>query len=311
MNSNHRKKQTLPKQINQAQKALVSNYHSFLYLKKAPKTLELVLKSKFKKLPLEHWEQVLKVGSLYINGKSVQNLQEKLVPPVKIEYYQAKKGLGNLFSTYSPFDLSRNLIFEDQYLIVVFKPAWLPTMPAKEQKLISLYSYLKKEYGSVLHFPSRLDFSTSGLVLISKSIKTHNPVNKLFEKRKINKTYLFKSHNQAQWNKKTLELKIDKDPHQTFLRTTSKYKGKIAKTFFKKLNSKLNNLFQAKPETGRTHQIRVHASALGLPIIGDVFYGGMEASELHLTCYQLEFLHPITKRLIKVKTPLGLLPKWV
>jgi 23S rRNA-/tRNA-specific pseudouridylate synthase len=71
------------------------------------------------------------------------------------------------------------------------------------------------------------------------------------------------------------------------------------------------SIYEAKPITGRTHQIRVHSAASGIPIIGDNFYGGVDAPYLHLVSYRIRLIHPITSVQIDLKLPASMGPSWV
>jgi 23S rRNA-/tRNA-specific pseudouridylate synthase len=90
-------------------------------------------------------------------------------------------------------------------------------------------------------------------------------------------------------------------------------KGRVAKTLWEKKEelAGLFSLLTVSPKTGRTHQIRVHAAAGGIPIIGDNFYGGREAASLCLVSYAIEFKHPLTNQHIAVDLPQHLTPDWV
>lgn len=190
-------------------------------------------------------------------------------------------------------------VYEDDYLAIINKPAELLSVPGINI-LDSVYERMKLKYPSatgplIVH---RLDMATSGLMLIAKDKDTHKLLQSQFIKRTVKKRYVALLNGTVSRTEGEIDLplRIDFDDRPRQL-VCYEY-GKTAKTKFKvleKSNGKTRIHFW--PITGRTHQLRMHAShALGLnaPIIGDDLYG-TKAHRLHLHAEWIEFRHPITK----------------
>ena len=194
------------------------------------------------------------------------------------------------------------IIYEDDVLIVVNKPAEFLSVPGKEIK-DSVYSRIKEKYPNatgplIVH---RLDMSTSGILVLTKTKEANKILQSQFINRTIQKRYvaLLDGILNKKSGKITLPLRVDLDDRPKQL-VDYKY-GKSTETnweVIKKENGKTRVYFY--PITGRTHQLRVHAAhkdGLNTPIIGDDLYG-KKMDRLHLHAEYIEFLHPLTKEKI-------------
>ena len=194
------------------------------------------------------------------------------------------------------------IIYEDDVLIVVNKPAEFLSVPGKEIK-DSVYSRIKEKYPNatgplIVH---RLDMSTSGILVLTKTKEANKILQSQFINRTIQKRYvaLLDGILNKKSGKITLPLRVDLDDRPKQL-VDYKY-GKSTETnweVIKKENGKTRVYFY--PITGRTHQLRVHAAhkdGLNSPIIGDDLYG-KKMDRLHLHAEYIEFLHPLTKEKI-------------
>lgn len=213
--------------------------------------------------------------------------------------------------------IKKRIVFEDKWLIVYSKPRRLPTLPTKEQHRYNLKRYLQNYLGVMPHLPSRLDTSTEGLVIASKLTTSHNKLQRMFESRRIKKFYLLEVQGHPSWDEFEANDPIGRDPSHPILRKVIEG-GQDARTKFSKLSaSSAGTLLVAMPETGRTHQIRVHAAHIGHPILGDSFYGGAislggcEPKELRLMSYGLFLTHPISGATLSLSVPERLLPNWL
>lgn len=196
------------------------------------------------------------------------------------------------------------VLYEDDYIAIVNKPAGIVVSGNKKHTLVNAlpYNLKKSTQKDVLPRPlpaHRLDFPTSGVLLIGKTANTLTALNDLFRDRKIEKVY--QTITQGKMAEK--EGKIE---------TT--LKGKAAISTYKVLQEfpspkfEQLNLVELKPETGRRHQLRIHMSELGTPIFGDKMYGIegkiMQGKGLYLHALSLSFEHPITKEKVEASTPL-------
>lgn len=261
----------------------------------------------------ESWPERHDFGGIYVNGIRC-SLQTMLRPPCKIEYYEPKFTISDAHKIFPQFH-SRYILYDDGLIAVVFKPAGLSSMPAKEQHHFSLKSAVERELKKTIHMPSRLDVSAQGIVVVSTAPQMHGKLQQLFEERKITKEYLCASLIIPSWQTQRVTLSITRDPKHPVLRTTTGVGGQAAETHFSLLNisegpSGPQANFRAHPITGRTHQIRVHAASIGIPLLGDRFYSGGPAEHLHLVSHSISFHHPGTNTALTYTVPKDLLPSW-
>ena len=199
------------------------------------------------------------------------------------------------------------IVLEDEYLLVVNKPAELLSVPGK--KIVdSVYNRMRSKYPNatgplIVH---RLDMSTSGLMLIAKTKEIHQHLQNQFIKRIIQKRYVavLEGNLTDDEGEIALPLRVDLDDRPRQLICFQH--GKPALTRWKVIDRKENQTkIHFYPVTGRTHQLRVHAShikGLGIPIKGDDLYG-TRADRLYLHAERLEFIHPVSKEKLKVECP--------
>lgn len=231
------------------------------------------------------------------NGKLIVNDQQVL------NYYVLHK--GDLLEvvlpdedkniTVKPVKHSFSIVFEDSYLLLINKEPGLPCIPAHHHENQSLANYIMEYYyekGLVanIHFVSRLDAPTSGLVLVAKNGYVHQ----LMQANKVIKKYLIKVKGRLEKKEGIIEGGIYKSPDSMIKRafTTDFINSKTSYQVLSENDEE--SIIEATLHTGKTHQLRVHFSTKGHPIIGDKLYG--EGGErLFLHSYYLEFTHPITK----------------
>ncbi|MGL2965791.1 pseudouridine synthase [Flavobacterium sp. XGLA_31] len=195
-------------------------------------------------------------------------------------------------------------VFEDDFLIVVNKPAEFLSVPGKQVN-DSVYSRIKTKYPQatgplIVH---RLDMSTSGLLLIAKSSDVHKKLQAQFIKRKVQKRYvaLLDGNITEENGSIDLPLRVDLDNRPNQLVCFEH--GKPAQTKWEVIERRNNQtLVYFYPITGRTHQLRVHAAhaqGLNTPIVGDDLYG-TKANRLHLHAENITFQHPISKEIMNI-----------
>ncbi len=197
------------------------------------------------------------------------------------------------------------IVYEDDVLAVINKPAEFLSVPGK---IISdsVYQRVKELYPNatgplIVH---RLDMSTSGLMLIAKDEETYVKLQSQFIKRTIKKRYVALLDGILEDNEGFIDLPLRVDLDDRPRQLVCYEHGKTAQTKWEKIEVRNNQtLVYFYPITGRTHQLRVHAShELGLktPIVGDDLYGS-KANRLHLHAESLTFEHPISKKEITIK----------
>lgn len=206
-----------------------------------------------------------------------------------------------------------DVIYEDSYLLVVNKPAGIASLPAKAKdsqtmaNLVKAYLIAKKENSSI-HLVTRLDRNTSGLMVFAKTSYSHSLLDQILHTEDFQKFYLAMVYGQVEPSEGLIDLPIGIDPTAFYMRNIDYQQGKNSKTLYETVKRYPSaSLLKLKLLTGRTHQIRVHLTAIGHPIIGDDMYSKkiderMPRQALH--CYRLNIVHPVTKRLLKLKAPL-------
>ncbi len=194
------------------------------------------------------------------------------------------------------------IIYEDKPLLVVHKPAEFLSVPGKNIQ-DSVYQRIKDKYPKatgplVVH---RLDMSTSGLMLIAKSEKTHKYIQYQFINRFVKKRYVALLDGIIEADEGVIELPLRVDLDNRPQQLVCYEHGKNAKTEWKVIERKAGKTrIHFFPITGRTHQLRVHAAhplGLNTPIVGDDLYG-VKGERLHLHAEWIEFRHPLTKETV-------------
>lgn len=209
--------------------------------------------------------------------------------------------------TYDTGDDEIAILYEDEYLVVVSKPANFLSVPGKEIT-DSVLTRLKKWYpdasGPLL--VHRLDMSTSGILLAAKNKDIHAHLQRQFETRTIQKRYVALLENRPSSNEGKIELPLRVDLDDRPRQLVCYEHGKPALTYWKMVaGNETSTRVHFFPVTGRTHQLRVHAAhaeGLGIPILGDDLYG-QAGERLFLHAEQITFTHPVTGKSLRIISP--------
>ena len=219
-----------------------------------------------------------------------------------------------------------DVLYEDEDLAVIDKPAGMIVHPGAGADAGTLVAALLNRFGgeglSTIGGPlrpgivHRLDKDTSGAILIARTDEAHRKLVEDFRERQIDKTYFALLHGSIKGQSGSVELAIARDLRRRSRMTARRRMGREARTDWRVLlRLKGYTFIEARLHTGRTHQIRVHFSALGCPVIGDVLYGAPRqeraASTLlpplnrnFLHAIRIAFVHPRTGQRIEVRAPL-------
>ena len=206
------------------------------------------------------------------------------------------------------------IIHEDDFLLVVNKPAGMVSHPAPGHSrgtlvnaLVSHGSKLSKVGGpQKLGIVHRLDQDTSGIILVAKDDKTHLNLSRQFAGREVKRVYVALVRGVVQRDEGTIDAPIGRHPFQRELMSIRPDSGRDAVTRYKVKERFANaTLLELYPQTGRTHQLRVHLKHIGHPILGDARYGirgGFARQALH--AHRLGFFHPGIEQWVEFVSPL-------
>jgi 23S rRNA pseudouridine1911/1915/1917 synthase len=216
-----------------------------------------------------------------------------------------------------------SIVYEDEHLLVIDKPAGLVVHPARGHREGTLAQLLGSavagggdpERAGIVH---RLDRDTSGLLVVARSDESHRLLQQAIAQRAIVREYLALAHGRPPARTGTIEAPIGRDPRVRTRMAVDGVHPREARTHFA-IERPLGELtlLRLRLDTGRTHQIRVHLQAIGHPVVGDPEYGrtprqeggsgapgvlGLERQFLHAA--RLAFAHPLTGVPVDVSSPL-------
>ena len=199
------------------------------------------------------------------------------------------------------------IIYEDNHLLVVDKPAGLSVLPdGWEKDSEYLVKMLQEQYGKIF-IVHRLDKITSGVMVFARDAEIHRALNIQFENHEAQKTYHAILEGNPKWEEKVAKHPLRANVGHKHRTMVDDRNGKPSETRFRVMKRYQESaLVEAKPMTGRTHQIRVHAYALGHPLVEDLLYGardryGIPRPMLH--AQSLSFTHPVSNEKVKFSAP--------
>ncbi len=239
-----------------------------------------------------------------VNGKVVTQYDYPLTPGTKVSVSKSKK--NDVFKSRYV-----NIVYEDQYLIVIEKKPGILSMAAGRSSLnvkTVLDEYFKKTHQPCrAHVVHRLDRDTSGLMIYAKDMETEQILEHEWHDIVFDRRYVALCSGEYEESTGTIANWLKDNKAYITYSSPVDNGGKYAVTHYCVLDSSLNHtLVEFKLETGRKNQIRVHSADMGHPVCGDVKYGNGD-SPLHRLClhaYMLCFYHPVTRRPMEFSTPI-------
>jgi 23S rRNA pseudouridine1911/1915/1917 synthase len=306
----------------------------------AGQRLDAWLASQLESVSRARVQLLLSEGNVLVNGSAAR-------PSLKLRGGEVIEVIGEATAPplrATPEDIPLDIVYEDDDISVINKPAAMmvhagsgATDDARNRgtlvnALLSHYRHLSTTGGplrpGIVH---RLDKQTSGLIVVARNDAAHQKLSEMFSRRQVHKTYLALVHGEVKHDRGTISAAIARDAVRRTRMTTRREAGGRAAvshyTVLERIPSRFGafTLLSVRIETGRTHQIRVHLSSIGYPIVGDTLYGAparivagsaarrkksdpepeaisLDRNFLHAA--ELEFAHPRTGKRLHMKAPL-------
>jgi len=256
-------------------------------------------------------QRLIKDGAVTVNGRGSKSSYRVSVGDEITVHIPAKPPEQTL-----PEDIPLDIIYEDETLLVVNKPAGMVVHPALGHTSGTLVNAVLghcpdiaevggADRAGIVH---RLDKDTSGLILVAKDDETRAALQRQFKRRQVTKTYLALVEDQMQPREGIIEASIGRNKRQRKKMAVVKH-GREARTMYRAVEYfDDHTLLEVRPHTGRTHQVRVHLAWMGFPIVGDSVYGRRRQrllkSRHFLHAASLRFTHPATGEEVEFKAPL-------
>ena len=284
----------------------------FIVQKGENKRIDAYLAEKNEDMSRVAIQRLLEEGKVLVNGKKVKSSYKVQENDKIVQEDEVVKEVE-----LKPQEIPIEVIYEDNDIIVVNKPKGLVVHPANgnpDGTLVNAIMAICKDSLSgiggeirpgIVH---RLDKNTSGLLIIAKNDKAHINLSEQIKEHEVEKTYIALVRGVVKENEATINMPIGRSTKDRKKMAVIKT-GKEAITHFRVLKRYKNyTLLEVKIETGRTHQIRVHLSQIGYPIVGDDVYSngknewGIVGQCLHAK--KLKFKHPITNKEMELEAEL-------
>jgi 23S rRNA pseudouridine1911/1915/1917 synthase len=278
--------------------------------------LDEFVATRLPKISLTRIRRLIAEGDVLLNGeRSLKGVRLQPGARVSVKIFAAEK------SSATPEPIPLDILFEDEHIIAVNKPAGLLTHPSNTEKSGALTNALAWHFWQTAGEPTRpglihrLDRNTSGVMVIAKTPRAHRTLSKHFRERWVKKFYLAFVSGRVEKDSGEIDAPIGSDPkvwpHWRVMPESEG--GKPAKTVYRvKRRFKAHTFVELEPLTGRTHQLRIHCDLIGHPIVGDPIYAStvdpvtakhkLKHHLLHAA--RLVFRHPATGKEMNLEAPL-------
>jgi 23S rRNA pseudouridine1911/1915/1917 synthase len=257
-------------------------------------------------------KRLIDIGGVHLAGRRVRRCSQTVSTAERVEVFVDRQPLV-------PMKLDENhILYRDQDLIVIDKPAGMATQPAPSRYQGTVYAELqnllqdpkRRHQRPSIGMVQRLDLDTSGVMVFSIHKRAHKKMTEAFHGRDVDKTYraLVAGHPREERGKFSSQLARRRSTNRM---VSVKRGGKQAETLYQVLQRMdLASMVEVQLITGRSHQIRAHFSEAGLPLLGDVAYGGprkindLAIPRQMLHSRELSFCHPVTGKEMVFRAPL-------
>ncbi|UJF15152.1 RluA family pseudouridine synthase [Jeotgalibaca sp. MA1X17-3] len=213
-----------------------------------------------------------------------------------------------------PVYIPIEILYEDQHFLIVNKPSGVASIPSRQHPHLSMANRVKGYYKTqnyvdqVIHIVTRLDRDTTGAMLFAKSGYVHSQMDKMIRNKTIDKMYtaVLSSPGSLEEVHGVIDAPIGRTDDSIITRMVREGGKEALTEYWIKEKYQEGIVASVKLHTGRTHQIRVHFTHMGAPLLGDDLYGGtldpvMQRQALH--CTKLSFVDPFTEKLVTVEAP--------
>lgn len=276
--------------------------------------IDMALSLAYEEKSRSFFQKLLENGNIEVNGQLIDSKKYKVKSDDLIRVILPEPKL----LTVEPENIPLEIVYEDADLLVVNKPKGMVVHPANGNETGTLVNAVMYHCGDSLSsingvirpgIVHRIDKDTSGLLMIAKNDKAHNCLAEQLAEHSITRAYRAIVYNNFTEDEGTINKPIGRDPKDRLKQAVTDVNAKRAVTHYKVLERFGNfTLIEARLETGRTHQIRVHMSYIKHPLLGDMTYGpkkkvlGVDTQMLHAKI--LGFKHPSTGEYMEFESPL-------
>jgi 23S rRNA pseudouridine1911/1915/1917 synthase len=257
--------------------------------------LEDFLLDHFSSLSKMYLRELVKTEKCEVNGRQ-ENIGYRLRPNDLVEI-DVDHSRGTAMRRE---DIPLDIIFEDEEIIVINKPAGMLMHPSHRENsgtlLNALAYYLNQSSAKQVRpgLPHRLDKQTSGLVVVAKTARAHRRLSESFMKKRITKRYIALVEGVLKEDERTIIAPIGRFADLKMWNVKDDGKHSESRLTVRERSSN-TTLVELEPITGRTNQLRIHCQLIGHPIVGDVQRGGREYARLCLHANRLSFRHPLSR----------------
>ncbi|MBN1879851.1 RluA family pseudouridine synthase [bacterium] len=275
----------------------MDKYYITIKKEHSGKRLDKVIPDVLPQISRRQARKLIETGAVSIDRKRNRTLSRPVQEGETVIIYR-----GSETRTVNPDESPLEILHDDPWFVVINKPSGTPADATREGLRGTVIDILSETFpGKTIRTVHRLDMGTSGVMVVSKTAAATRDLNTQFQRRQVEKSYQALVHGQVNKESGRIITFIDRDPNDARKFRSVACGGKEAQTEYHVLSEySLYTLLSAVILTGRTHQIRVHFSEMGHPVVGDRLYGMPDdpAPRLMLHAASLAFRNPRTGEML-------------